>query len=74
MDPDFLHPPIGLGIVDQVEEPAQESSPVSAPKAKSSGVRRKRVGKRAGIVEDAFDRVRHDLGNRLRVLTVAEEI
>ena len=70
----FDHPPGCIGIADEVEQPAQEGKTVATPEAESRSVRRERLGKGPRRVVHSADRIRRDLGNRLRVLVLSQEI
>jgi hypothetical protein len=74
VDPSFLHPPIRLGIPDQVEERAQEGGPVSPPESEAGGVGRECVGERAGVVEDTLDCFRHKLRDGFGICLVPEKV
>lgn len=68
------HPPIRLGITDQSEEPDQEGDPVCALQTELGRMRCEAVSECSGVVKDFPDGIHHDLGDRLGILVVPQEV
>lgn len=72
MSSSLLHPFGGLGVTNEIEQPAQESDAVLLPKSELRGVRSEGVRDGPGVVVGAADCVGDDLSYCLGVLAVAE--
>jgi hypothetical protein len=74
MSPSLRHPLGRLRVADKVEQPAQESEAVLPPESELRGVRAEGVRERAGVVVGTANCVGDDVGYRLGVLAVGEQV
>jgi hypothetical protein len=72
--PGKLHPFCGVGVTDEVEEPAENRYTVAPAEPEASRVRRKSPSELARVVVNVVKRLRHDTRDGLRLLIVSEEI